>query len=134
MFTIGFLSAQITTSSLSGKVTDGNAPVVEANVTLTHLPTNSVYETTTDKQGRFNLENLTVGGPYKITIKSMEIKEYTTTQIQLSLGENDLPVIKVQKTENKLEEVVVTGKKSSSRNGGTNISQTQINGLPNINR
>jgi len=90
-------SAQITSSSVSGKVTDGTSAVVDASVVLTHTPTNTNYETTTDKQGRFNLENLTVGGPYKITIKSMEIKEYTTTQIQLSLGENDLPVIKVQK-------------------------------------
>lgn len=43
------LSAQITTSSLSGKVTDGSAPIVDASVVLTHVPTNTSYEATTDK-------------------------------------------------------------------------------------
>jgi hypothetical protein len=133
LLVMSFVSAQITTSSLSGKVTDGTSPVIDATVILTHVPTNTTYETSTDKQGRFNLENLNVGGPYKITVKSMEIKEYSGSQIQLSLGDNDYPVIKVQKKENILQEVAVTGKKTS-KNGGTNISQTQINGLPNINR
>jgi hypothetical protein len=130
---IGTLSAQITTSSLSGKVVDGTNPVSEATVILTHVPTNSAYETTTDKQGRFNLENLNVGGPYKITVKSMNIKEYNASQIQLSLGDNDYPAIKVEKKDNVFEEVTISGKKTTKGNG-TNISQTQINGLPNINR
>ena len=77
LLVMGLISAQITTSSISGKVTDETAPVSDATVILTHIPTNTVYETSTDKQGRFNLENLNVGGPYKITVKSMEIKEYT---------------------------------------------------------
>jgi len=134
LFVISVVSAQITSSSVSGKVTDGSSPVVDATVILTHMPTNTTYETSTDKQGRFNLDNLNVGGPYKVTVKSMDIKEYTSSQIQLSLGDNDIPVIKVQRNDNVLQEVVVAGKKPSSRNGGTNISQMQINGLPNINR
>jgi Carboxypeptidase regulatory-like domain len=132
LLTIGLASAQITSSSVSGKVTDGSVPISDATVVLTHLPTNTNYEATTDKQGRFNLENLNVGGPYKITVKSMEIKEYSNSQLQLSLGDNDLPVIKAQKNENVLQEVAVVGKKSKLT--GVNISQTQINGLPNINR
>lgn len=130
---IGTLSAQITTSSLSGKVVDGLNPVSEATVILTHVPTNTSYEATTDKQGRFNLENLNVGGPYKITVKSMNIKEYNASQIQLSLGDNDYPVIKAEKKDNVLDEVTISGKKMTKGNG-TNISQTQISGLPNINR
>lgn len=51
----------------------------------------------------------------------------------MSLGDNDYPTIKVEKKDNVLEEVVVAGKKTT-RGNGTNISQTQISGLPNINR
>lgn len=127
------MSAQMTTSSMSGKVTDGTAPVSDAAVVLTHVPTNTSYEATTDKQGRFNLENLNVGGPYKISVKSINSKEFSASQIQLSLGDNDYPTIKVEKKDNVLEEVVVAGKKTT-RGNGTNISQTQISGLPNINR
>ncbi|MEI7510229.1 MAG: TonB-dependent receptor, partial [Flavobacterium sp.] len=133
MLMIHSMSAQMTTSSISGKVTDGTAPLSDASVILTHVPTNTTYESTTDKQGRFNLENLNVGGPYKISVKSINSKEFTASQIQLSLGDNDYPTIKVEKKDNVLEEVVVAGKKTT-RGNGTNISQTQISGLPNINR
>lgn len=125
--------AQITTASISGKVISGSTPVTEANVSLTHIPTNSTLHTVTDKYGRFGLDNLNVGGPYKLSIRSIEHGNYTNSQIQLSLGENDLPVIKLENAENKLEEVVVTSRKSP-RKDGTNINQAQINGLPNINR
>ena len=127
------LSAQITTSSLSGKVTDGAVSISDASVILTHLPTNTTYETTTNKQGRFNLENLNVGGPYKILVKSVNAKEFSVSQIQLSLGDNDYPTIIIEKKDNVLQEVVVAVKKTT-RGNGTNISQTQISGLPNINR
>jgi hypothetical protein len=132
-FALSTVNAQITSSSMAGKVMDDNGPVVGLSVTLTHTPTNTNFDATTDKQGRFSFDNLNVGGPYKIVVKGMNIKEYTNSGIQLSLGDNDLPAIKVTQTDNVLQEVVVTGKKTT-RTGGTNISQTQINGLPNINR
>jgi hypothetical protein len=127
-------SAQITTSSVTGSVADGANPIADAKVTLVHLPTNSNYETTTNKQGRFSLDNLNVGGPYKITVEAMGYEGYSNTQIQLSLGDNDIHAITVEKKVNTLQEVTVTGKKSSNRNGGTQITQAVINGLPNINR
>ncbi|MEC4005218.1 carboxypeptidase regulatory-like domain-containing protein [Flavobacterium sp. SUN052] len=133
LLTVGTISAQITTSSLTGKVTDGSTVIVDATITLVHLPTNSVYETTTDKQGRFSLDNLNVGGPYKIVVKSMDIQEYSNSQINLSLGENDLQTIKVKRSENTLQEVSVVGKKNPTKYG-TNLTQAVITGLPNINR
>ncbi|RAR70664.1 TonB-dependent receptor [Flavobacterium aciduliphilum] len=129
----GISFAQITSSSLSGKVSDGTSPVVEATVIVTHLPTNTNYETTTDKQGRFGFDNLNVGGPYKIVIRSMDITEYTNSQINLSLGDNDLQTIKVKRNENVLQEVTIATKKNAVKYG-VNINQAVINGLPNINR
>ncbi|WP_293872131.1 carboxypeptidase regulatory-like domain-containing protein [Flavobacterium sp.] len=131
---ITFVKAQITTSSLSGSVVSQNAPVIEANITLIHLPTNATYETSTNKLGRFSLDNLNVGGPYKIIVKSLGNQEYSNSQLQLSLGDNDLHAIEIEKSLNALQEVTVTSKKGSSKNGGTNITQSIINGLPNINR
>ncbi|WP_264521590.1 TonB-dependent receptor [Flavobacterium sp. N1994] len=131
---VSIAKGQITTSSLTGSISSQNAPVAEANVSLIHLPTNATYETTTNKQGRFSLDNLNVGGPYKIVVKSMGFQDYTNSQIQLSLGDNDLHAIEIEKNVNALQEVTVVGKKGSSRNGGTNITQAVINGLPNINR
>lgn len=135
LLVMGNIFAQITTSSLSAKVSDGTSPLTGAEVTLTHLPTNAVYRAVTDKQGRFSFENLNAGGPYELEIKSSETKDYSNAQIHLALGDNDLPTIVVGKTDNNvLEEVVITGSKPSSKNNGTSINEKKINGLPLINR
>src|SRR4051812_39044764 len=114
LLTMGNIFAQITTSSLSAKVNDGTTVLNDAEVTLTHLPTNAVYRTTTDKQGRFSFENLNAGGPYELEIKSSGTKDYSNAQIFLALGDNDLPTIVVNKADNNvLEEVVITSSKPS---------------------
>ncbi|KIO50783.1 TonB-dependent receptor [Flavobacterium hibernum] len=135
LLVMGNIFAQITTSSLSAKVNDGTSPLIDAEVTLTHLPTNSLYKAKTDKQGRFSFENLNAGGPYELEIKSAATKDYSNAQIHLALGDNDLPTIAVSKADNNvLEEVVITSSKPSSKNNGTGINEKQINGLPVINR
>ncbi len=135
LLTAGSIFAQITTSSLSAKVNDGTAAVIDAEVTLTHLPTNAVYKGKTDKAGRFSFENLNAGGPYELEIKSNDTKDYSNAQIYLNLGENDLPTIVVGKADNNvLEEVVITSSKPSSKNNGTSINEKQVNALPLINR
>ena len=132
LFVVSIGSAQITTSSVTGSVLEGVAPVADASVTLIHLPTNSSFEATTNKQGRFSLDNLNVGGPYKIIVKAMGYEEYSNSQIQLSLGDNDLHSVSIEKKVNTLQEVTVAGKKVAK--SGTQITQAVINGLPNINR
>ena len=132
-FYVSIGSAQITSSSITGNVTDGTIPISDSKITLIHIPTNSSFETNTNNQGRFSLDNLNVGGPYKIIVNAFGYEEYSNSQIQLSLGDNDLHTITIQKTVNALQEVVVNGKKSL-RNGGLQISQSVISGLPNINR
>lgn len=90
VFISALASAQITSSTLSGKVTDGDLPIKNATITIIHLPTNASFDTTTDKKGRFSIDNLDVGGPYKLIIKSDEIFEYKKTGIQLVLGDNEM--------------------------------------------
>lgn len=104
LFFVTAASAQITSSTLNGKVTDGELPVINASILIIHLPTNASFETTTDKKGRFSLDNLDVGGPYRIVIKSNEINDYKRTGIQLVLGENELSKdIIVNRKENNIQ-------------------------------
>ena len=90
VFISAMASAQITSSTLNGKVTDGDLPIANAKVTIIHLPTNASYDAITDKKGRFSIDNLDVGGPYRLIIKSDEITEYKKSDIQLVLGDNDM--------------------------------------------
>lgn len=83
--------SQITTSTVEGKIIGENLlPIINADITIIHLPTNSSVETTTNKKGRFSIDNLDVGGPYRIIIKSKEIDDYTRNNIYLNLGENQI--------------------------------------------
>jgi hypothetical protein len=112
----GIASAQITSSTINGKVTDGDMPVVNASVTLIYLPTNSVYETVTDKKGRFSLDNLDVGGPFKIEVKGDSIENYTKSGFTLLLGDNDLPKpIMVRKKETDSQVDSTTDKNNTSK-------------------
>ena len=117
-FVIGLASAQITSSTINGKVTDGDLPIPNAKVSIIYLPTNAVYETETDKKGRFSLDNLEVGGPFKIEIKGDTIENYSKAGLQLLLGDNDLPKpIMVRKKETKLQVITTNNKDNSSKSG-----------------
>ncbi|MGB5364576.1 MAG: carboxypeptidase-like regulatory domain-containing protein, partial [Aureibaculum sp.] len=61
--------AQVTTSDIRGLVVDDqNAPLPGANVVAIHTPTGTKYGGTTNLDGRFNLLNMRVGGPYNVTV------------------------------------------------------------------
>ena len=111
---VGIASAQITSSTINGKVSDGDLPVANAKITLIYVPTNSVYETETDKKGRFSLDNLEVGGPFKIEVKGDSIENYSRSGLQLLLGDNDLPKpIMVRKKETTSQVVSNNNKENS---------------------
>lgn len=83
---------QITSATINGTVLFGNTAIKDVEVTLLFTPTNSVFKTTTDKWGRFSLDNLDVGGPYTIIVIYKE-KRYTKSNITLLLGDNDIDKI-----------------------------------------
>ena len=62
------MQAQVTTSSMSGRVTDVEGAVIGATVVATHVPTGTVYGASTRTDGSFNLANMRVGGPYVVKI------------------------------------------------------------------
>jgi hypothetical protein len=59
----------VTTGDIVGVVTDQQRqPVAGARVVAVHVPSGTVYETTTRADGRFTLAGLRVGGPYSVTV------------------------------------------------------------------
>jgi len=57
--------AQITTSGISGKVTSDGEEVIGATVTATHQPSGTVYRALTNLDGRFTIQGMRVGGPFR---------------------------------------------------------------------
>ena len=135
------LSAQETTSDIQGFVSESQKGIADATVTAIHLPTGTKYVTSTRKDGRYNLPNLKVGGPYLITVSFIGYKEQKQENIFLSLGQEFKADFKLISETNNLTEVVVSTKAKQDKNFNNNhtgsqelITRDQIEKLPTINR
>lgn len=134
-------TAQETTSEIQGIVTDAkNAPLAGATVTAVHLPTGTKYVTTSRKDGRYNLPNLRVGGPYTVKSTYVGFKEQQQDDVFLNLGTASKVDYALTGNTSNLSEVVVTGYRSDkvfsrSRTGSAEIiTRQQIDRLPTTNR
>ena len=102
-------TAQSTTASLSGFVTDGNGkPIVGAAVVATHTPTETVYGAVTDVNGAYRLQGLRVGAPYTVEFSFVGYNTKVYDNIALSLGENQQINTSLNDTLN-IDAVVVNG-------------------------
>src|SRR5690554_477322 len=132
------VQAQVTTSSMSGRVTDAEGAVIGSTVIATHEPSGTTYGTVTNMEGRFNLNGMRVGGPYTVEVSYIGYGNNITEGITLSLGENYSHNVVLQEETVSLGEVVVTAlrtKFSTEKTGAvTNITNTQIENLPTVSR
>jgi hypothetical protein len=129
----------VTTASINGTVTDNKGTIPGATIVVTHIPTGTVYTTASRADGRYNLPNLRIGGPYTVKISFVGYKDFIQEGITLSIGQDQRIDAKIQENATALAEVVVTGTQgkviNSSRTGAREtISNAQIVGLPTINR
>ena len=135
-----FAFAQETTSEIQGLVTAGNNGIGNATVQALHVPTGTKYYTTTRKDGRYNLPNLRIGGPYEIKVSFVGYKEEKQENITLLLGQAYKADFKMVTQVSELTEVTVTTRKqdkvfSNNRTGSQEIiNRSQIERLPTINR
>lgn len=130
----------VTTASIHGVVTDNKgATLPGATIMVTHVPTGTVYSAATRADGRYNLANLRVGGPYTVKISFIGFKDYAEDNITLSVGQ-DLPLnVKLADNSTTLKEVTVAGAGgkviNSSRTGAREtVTRAQIEALPTLNR
>ena len=80
--------SQVTTSSMSGKITDDLGPVVGAAVVAVHQPTGSEFYAITDPNGRYVISSITAGGPYKVTVSCLGYHDFVFTGIEVALSDN----------------------------------------------
>ncbi len=83
------LSAQVTTSSISGKVTDAKGEaLVGATVVATHTPSGTKYGAAVDVQGNYRLLNIRAGGPYVVEFSMLGYQPVEKTGIEVALADN----------------------------------------------
>ncbi|WDF66993.1 carboxypeptidase regulatory-like domain-containing protein [Sphingobacterium oryzagri] len=134
----GTIQAQVTTSSMSGVVTESSGHATAgATIKATHLPSGTSYSGSANVAGRFNLANMRVGGPYRVEVTYVGQSPVIYEDVYLQLGQPFVlnPVFGDMGTA--LEEVTVTGTKSSNVNktgASTNVGLKQIQELPQTSR
>ena len=133
--------AQVTTSNIKGLVLDENSqPLPGANIVAVHTPTGTKYGAATNFDGRYNLLNLRVGGPYTITVSYIGYKEQTFNDVFLTLGKTENVDINMVPDSQQLEAVVITGSSGtgtfgSDRTGAqTSVGRRELTRLPTITR
>ena len=133
--------AQVTTSALSGRVVDQHGePVVGAAVLAQHEPSGTIYGAVTNAEGRYSIQGMRTGGPYKVDFSCLGYSDATYTGVVLQLAETYSLNAKISESNEMLEGTVVVASATSKfaaqeRTGAvTNISNDQILSLPTVNR
>jgi hypothetical protein len=113
---------------MSGKVTDGDEPLIGASVKATHQPSGTVYGAVSNVDGLFAIHGMRVGGPYRVEVTYLGFSEYVLDNIYIQLGETYSLNAKLTEDTKTLGEVVVVG------SGNSNMSSDRAGAITTINR
>ena len=132
-------SAQVTTSALSGVVTDEyQQAMIGATITALHTPSGTKYNAVTNMDGRYTIQGMRPGGPYTVSVSYIGYEPRSFEGIMLQLAETSNLDFDLSVDANTLGEVVVTTAATKFRaektGAATNITSTQITNLPTVTR
>ena len=132
--------AQVTTSSLNGKVTDANgAAVPGAAVVAVHTPSGTQYYAVANAEGRYAINGMRSGGPYSVEVSCLGYRTVTFTDVTLQLAEAYNLNAWLKDDSEMLSEAVVVSTANSKfavekTGAATNINKSQIEALPTVSR
>lgn len=126
--------AQVTTSAISGKVTDAEGEVIGATVRAIHTPSGTTYGTITNSDGRYTIQGMRAGGPYEIIVSFVGYETKTVDGVNLQLGETFRYNANLKEAASILQEAVVTANSVDAAKTGAamNINSNRIAELPSL--
>ncbi|GAB3821504.1 hypothetical protein GCM10028895_23790 [Pontibacter rugosus] len=129
-----------TTAAINGSVQDESGTALPgATVIAVHQPTNTQYVAPTNGEGRYNFQNMRVGGPYTVTVKYVGYQDKVANNINLTLGQTQTLNFDLSPSSQTLSEVQVVSNRdnviNTERTGAaTTVSTEQITALPTVAR
>lgn len=139
IFTI-LVHAQVTTSNLTGGLLHENGQsAIGVSIKATHIPSGSIYSTSSNANGKYTISNMRVGGPYKVELSSVGFQTEKYENIMLNLGQAFILNSILKQIENELSEVMIIGQSGIALNdnktgASTTINTSSLTNLPSINR
>lgn len=140
LFSIGVFAQGVTTSSMTGKITDNTGESLPgATVLAVHTPTGTQYGVTTDFDGFYRISNMRTGGPYTLSITYVGFEDIRLEGIYLNLGDTERISKQMNESNNALDEVIISASRSGVFDSGqqgsnTNVSQREILNMPSATR
>lgn len=129
-----------TSAAINGQVTDSNGePLPGAVVVARHVPTGTIFGSTTRVDGFYNIANMKAGGPYTISVSYVGFKKQEVKNVNLKLSSNLEFDFKLESEAWQASEVTVTADRSAIINSGrtgaaTNVSNEIITEFPTVAR
>jgi hypothetical protein len=131
------LLAQATTGAdVRGTVADTRgAPIPDATVLSTNLSNGERWQTTTDSRGRYYLQPLSVGGPYRLEVRAIGFEPTSRGEFFLSLGQRYQADFALAPATFQLAEITVAGEADPRINSGRTgpsqvVSRETVSRLP----
>ncbi len=134
------VEAQVTTATIFGNANDDkNAALPGVVIRAKHLPTGTVYGTTSRENGNYNIYGLKPGGPYEVVASYAGKKTVELKGVSLELGQNLRLDFTMVESALVTEEVLVTAKSdpimTETKTGSAQTVATEtIENLPTISR
>ena len=132
--------AQITTSSMNGRIADSRGESVPgATVIAVHTPSGSQYYAVANEEGQFFINGMRPGGPYQIKVDCLGYQSVTYTDVTLILAEPYSLNVALRDDSEMLEQAIVISEAASrfsteKTGAATNINNAQITSLPTVSR
>lgn len=129
------VSAQVTTSSVAGKVSDGsNSTLAGVVVKCIHEPSGTVYTAVTNKNGHFTIQGMRTGGPYRAEFTYLGYVKKVVSDITLELGVTSQIEVSMVERASQLGEAVIQGTQKVQAGAAKNFSLKTITEAPTIDR
>ena len=132
LLVVAVASAQVTTSSVRGRVTTNDNPLPGATIVATHTPSGTNYGTTSNGEGHFVISGMRVGGPYNVTISFIGYNDVVIADLMLGLGNNAELSVELTEAAIKVEDIVISA--SSKNLSGDTFLRNEIEAIPSIDR
>ncbi|CAN5160739.1 carboxypeptidase regulatory-like domain-containing protein [soil metagenome] len=130
---------QVTTATINGQITDEHGEALAgATILAAHKPSGTRYGVSSQRDGRFTIPGMRVGGPYTVTVTYIGFGEHVEENIALRLGTSTTLNISMRAGA-ELGEVVVQRDRitiiGSDRTGASvSVGSETIERMPTINR
>lgn len=132
--------SQVTTSGMSGKVTGANNESLPGvTIIAIHTPSGTMSGVITNTEGRYTLQGLRTGGPYRIEMSYIGYQKAIFEDVYLKLGESYVLDASLNESTEQIGEVIVSASSISNmrsdRAGAiTSINREAISATPTITR